>query len=52
MVFSPQLLLTEKSQVTIGLDASEAERRLLALRASRMAAMLENHGYNHYGINE
>jgi len=53
-VFLPQRLLTEKSSVTAGRGLSEAERRILALCASTMAATLKDQGYSysHSGINE
>jgi len=50
----PQRLLTEKSSVTARRGLSEAERRILALCASTMAATLKDQGYSysHSGINE
>jgi Tat protein secretion system quality control protein TatD with DNase activity len=52
VVFSRQLLLSENSSVTVVLASTSAEAKLLALLASRMTAMRENQGYNHFGINE
>ena len=53
MVFSKQLLLTEKSSVAVEPGSPDASMDNLTLRATKMTRVLtEIEGYSHGGLNE
>ena len=53
MIFSTQLLLTEKSPAEVGRDSSGSKLDDLTLRATTMTASLSLiEGYYHGGLNE
>jgi hypothetical protein len=53
MVFSKQLLLTEKSPAKVGRDSSGSKLDNLTLRSTTMTATLKIfEGYYHGGLNE
>jgi hypothetical protein len=55
LVFSSQLLLTEKSSASVEAGLSERKTELLSIRTTGLTAILNkipDPGWSHYGIND
>jgi len=53
MVFTKQLLLTEKSSITVAAGADKKPLETFTVRATRLTEILRNiPGYSHDGLNE
>jgi hypothetical protein len=53
MVFSAQLLLTQKSSDTIKVESVDETMKVIEIRANSMTPILKGiEGYRHSGINE
>jgi hypothetical protein len=53
MVFTKQLLLTQKSSVTVAVRAADGATESLTVRATKLTAILKGiPGYFHGGIND
>jgi hypothetical protein len=53
VVFSTQLLLTQKSSVTVKSDSMDEKMKAIEMRANSLTPILENiEGFSHGGLND
>jgi hypothetical protein len=53
VIFSSQLLLSQKSSVTVKSESMDEKMKIIETRANRMTSILEHiEGYSHGGLND